>query len=791
MATFTNFGVNNIWYSNNGGTSWTEIDENLPDMPVWWALFDPSDDNRLLIATETGVWSTDMVNGASTFWDVNPGLPSTRIAMLRMRTSDRTVVASTYGRGLFTAVFPSAAPQVNFVLSSSSVTEQTDATIGCRSYRDFPVSVGIVNTPTGDATVTVSVQSGGTAGRSADYDFTTNGNFSTPSNQLVFPNGVTGAGALKTITVRVYDDVEVESPESFTISLAVTGTTNASVGSVSSHTMTINDNDKFPVPFTSSNFTIGTANNDLASLSTPFDGTKLKHRIQLLYRASELNSAGITTEAKLNSMTIRVKTKNTTQPFKNLTISMANAGVANLAGGFVISVPFQTVYSGSYSTVAGNNTFGFSEPFTWDGTSSVIIQMCFDNTGGTPEGVTDVVEGMTAPLGAGVRTSTYSNYTTSTSPGCYLASAFNDDNRVNATFAATFGQPVASTLNSTKTEYFASNTDLFYYTSSGEILARVLSLSNHDYGCTQAVVDRAGNGVAQFWNANPENYLMNKTLRILPATNNSTGKYEVTFYFTQAEKDGWETATGQTWSNIQLVKLPSRISNVTPGNAQPDGPGTIKVVSPVRRTFGPVYYSISFLLEDGFSGYGFGVPGRMNTILTLTGTANPNNIDVDLNWSTSAEINATYFEVEKSYDGNSFRKIGSVQTSFNKLTPGNYSFVDHENTQFNYYRVKMLHTDGYILYSNVVSIKRDNAPNQIFVTPNPFTGIVTVRFSRTPAGPVAISFFDMGGKLVKKYNFAGGSPSYDINTAGIIPRAVYMLRAYADGKEVSKKVLKK
>src|SRR5205085_4152884 len=116
-----------------GGTSWTAIDGNLPDMPVWWALFDPTDDNRLVLATETGVWTTDLVNGAATVWAPNPGFPTTRVAMLRMRTSDKTVVASTYGRGLFTAIFPGNTPQVSYVLSSSSVSEQTEGTTGCRS----------------------------------------------------------------------------------------------------------------------------------------------------------------------------------------------------------------------------------------------------------------------------------------------------------------------------------------------------------------------------------------------------------------------------------------------------------------------------------------------------------------------------------------------------------------------------------------------------------------------------------------------------------------------------------
>ena len=87
VATFTNFGVNNVWITADGGTTWTAIDGNLPDMPVWWAIFDPANNNRLMIATETGIWTTDNINGASTVWNANPGMPTTRISMIRMRQS--------------------------------------------------------------------------------------------------------------------------------------------------------------------------------------------------------------------------------------------------------------------------------------------------------------------------------------------------------------------------------------------------------------------------------------------------------------------------------------------------------------------------------------------------------------------------------------------------------------------------------------------------------------------------------------------------------------------------------
>jgi hypothetical protein len=790
VAVYTNFGINNVWYTNDGGTNWTAIDGNLPDMPVRWALFEPGRDDRLILATEAGIYSTDLVNGASTVWMPNTTFPTVRTDMIKMRTSDSTIVAATHGRGLFTAKIPAVVlPYVSFVQSSSVVAEQSTATTGCRSYNDYKVGVGLVNPASGDATVTLNVQNGGSALRVSDYDFTTNGSFTSPSSQISFASGTTG---VKFITLRIYDDADVESPESFTFGFTVSGTTNAVPGLITSHQVTIADNDRLPIPFvTNGQFTIGTYNTDLSSLSTPFDGTKLKHRIQLLYTAAELRAAGIITNARLSAMRVRVKTKNSTQPFKGFTISLSQTTLGTLGAGFVTS-PFTQVYTGDYTTVTGDNNFNFSTPFNWDGTSNIVVQMCYDNTGGVADALGDVIEAMGSPLGAGVRGSTYSNWTTSGAAGCALAAAFVNDARTVGIFTATFGDPVATALNSTKTEYLAPSSDLYYYNASGEIMSRVLNLSSHDYGCTQVVIDRAGNGVTQFWNTTTANYLMNKTFRVLPSTNNATGKYEVTFYFTQSEKAGWEAATGKPWDSIQIIKLPSRINNVTPANAQPDGPGSIQVINAVRRTFGPNnYYSLTGIFETGFGAYGFGIPGRMNTILTLSGSLNANNVDIDLSWTTSAEINSSVFIVEKSYNGiNGFHQIGVVNAAGNKLTPGTYGFVDHENVLDNYYRIKMLHTDGYILYSNIVYIRKDNAPQRLIIYPNPFTTSVTIRFARLPLSMVKFSFYDAGGKLVKQYSGLSAQTSYTINTAGLIPRAVYWMKVTVDGKQFTEKMMK-
>jgi hypothetical protein len=75
-------------------------------MPVRWALFHPDSDTRAFIATETGVWETDLLNGTSTIWEANNTFPNVRTDMIKYRATDRLIAAGTHGRGIFTATVP-------------------------------------------------------------------------------------------------------------------------------------------------------------------------------------------------------------------------------------------------------------------------------------------------------------------------------------------------------------------------------------------------------------------------------------------------------------------------------------------------------------------------------------------------------------------------------------------------------------------------------------------------------------------------------------------------------------
>lgn len=104
LVTYSNYGVNSVWETINGGTNWTSVEGNIPDMPVRWALFNPNNSDQAMLATELGVWTTDDLNGTSTVWGPsNTGMANVRTDMLQIRDSDKLVIAATHGRGLFSS----------------------------------------------------------------------------------------------------------------------------------------------------------------------------------------------------------------------------------------------------------------------------------------------------------------------------------------------------------------------------------------------------------------------------------------------------------------------------------------------------------------------------------------------------------------------------------------------------------------------------------------------------------------------------------------------------------------
>jgi hypothetical protein len=518
-----------------------------------------------------------------------------------MTLSSRSSLANS-SASLPTNVAPVCPPKVNFGTSSSIFSEATELSSGCRGYKDYTVPVTIASAPSADASVVFTVT--GTALQGVDYDLFTNGNLASASNTLIFPSG---SDVAQLVTVRVYDDKNLESVETIVLNFAVSGGGALKGEGVPLHTVSIADNDAVPVaPVPLTEYTIAT-NNNIATNQSPFRSDRQKHRLQVLFRAAELISAGITS-GTLSALTINVSTKNSTKSFKGFTISIAQTSSTTITA-FTGSTLTQ-VYQGDYSTVAGDNRIDFANVFNWDGTSNLVIQFCFDNGSAAPDAAADQVRATTSPFGTGNRASCLSNYSSGATAGCSLAAASISDARLFIKLTRGLkGNPVASGLNSVS-EYLGPNADVVYYASNGDVMARIKNQTSFDYGCTTLEIDRVGNGTAVLWNTNASNQLTQKTFKVTPQFANSSGSYEITLYYTNLEKQGFETATGRIWSAVQMIKTPSNVSAVTSENPQVDA---VTINSSLTHgTFGQDL-TVRGSFTNGFSGFALGNPGTFTS----------------------------------------------------------------------------------------------------------------------------------------------------------------------------------
>ena len=611
VACYSNYSTANIWVTTNGGTSWTNVDGNLPDMPVYWAIYHPDTDSKMYIATETGVWETDLLNGASTVWTANTSFPTARATMLKYRSSDRTLAASTYGRGLWTTTIPAVTtPDVQFQLGADAQVETTVSTSDCRGYKDYTYNMTILNPPTGSgvAIATFGV-AGGTATQNVDYAVIT------PSVSFAV-----GINPPQPFTIRIYDDGALESAETFTLNYSLAaGSTNAQVG-VSNQTMTITINDNDVGPITSSSITgsIGAITYDLIQTTEDplFNSRLASKRTQMLFKASELTAAGLVA-GPITSMQFNIGVKASTRPFAGLTIKMGGTTQAQLVNGSFTSIGgLATVKNPfSYSTIAGYNTFTFDASYTWNGTDNLAVEVCYNNVTADAAQVSDHTYGYTDGSAVAIGNFVWQD-------GINCASAFGSVNYFGSGVKPVIklSQVVAGTafstaLSSTKTAYLGPFDDVYFYDASGNILARIKNNTSFDYGCTQVVIDRAGSTSSQFWNAIVSNYPASKSYKVIPTNNTTTGNYQVTLYYTAAEVGGYNAAAApSTFASSPMIKVSNGffIPDVTSGT--PHLADTY-VSSGTVAAFGSIGSTATATFNNtGFSGFGFGTVG--NSLLT-------------------------------------------------------------------------------------------------------------------------------------------------------------------------------
>ncbi|MCI0680878.1 MAG: autotransporter-associated beta strand repeat-containing protein [Gemmataceae bacterium] len=91
----TNGGV---WQTTDAGQNWTEITHDLPSAPVWKVVLDPRTKD-LYVGTDLGVYR--LLFGTTHWQHFGNGLANTQVRDLELNPATNTLLAGTYGRGVY------------------------------------------------------------------------------------------------------------------------------------------------------------------------------------------------------------------------------------------------------------------------------------------------------------------------------------------------------------------------------------------------------------------------------------------------------------------------------------------------------------------------------------------------------------------------------------------------------------------------------------------------------------------------------------------------------------------
>jgi photosystem II stability/assembly factor-like uncharacterized protein len=131
IVVFSNYTIISLFYTTNGGTSWTNISSNLEQAATgggngpscrWASIMPVGNGHTYFVATSTGLYSSDTLEGANTVWTHQSpdGIGYTVCPMIDTRPSDGLVAVATHGNGIYSA-------HISFPYQVTGIRKQTAA----------------------------------------------------------------------------------------------------------------------------------------------------------------------------------------------------------------------------------------------------------------------------------------------------------------------------------------------------------------------------------------------------------------------------------------------------------------------------------------------------------------------------------------------------------------------------------------------------------------------------------------------------------------------------------------
>lgn len=166
--------------------------------------------------------------------------------------------------------------------------------------------------------------------------------------------------------------------------------------------------------------------------------------------------------------------------------------------------------------------------------------------------------------------------------------------------------------------------------------------------------------------------------------------------------------------------------------------------------------------------------------------ANYVNEKAELRWVTENELNLKQYEVERSFDGVDFRKVGQVAATGQK----DYIYADKLESitvQELFYRLKKVDKDNRISYSAVVALHvPDKTSFKIY--PNPAKTFIAISIGPNVSGLIQIELTNILGKVVHRKTIQSATSVVKLNTTGFSP-GIYLVKIVNNNKKFIRRII--
>ena len=183
------------------------------------------------------------------------------------------------------------------------------------------------------------------------------------------------------------------------------------------------------------------------------------------------------------------------------------------------------------------------------------------------------------------------------------------------------------------------------------------------------------------------------------------------------------------------------------------------------------------------------------TLLDFSATyVSSNNVKVA--WTTSEEINAAYYEVERSSDGTNFIGVAQVDAS-SSLDPTHFYSINDQLYNINgnivYYRLRIVDNDGKYTYSKIIPVKLDQPETSFSVYPNPVDNYAILNLYTEKPDNGMLRLIDNSGRqiLTRSITVTNGNNSIMVDQLGNLPRGIYIIQVMVNNNLYNQKIIKK